>query len=62
MGVPAILIMVIVCAVGMDWEAKAQNFLVITIVAAIIDYVVGTILGPTSNEEIAQGFVGFSSK
>lgn len=62
MGVPAILIMVIVCAVGMDWEAKAQNFLVITIVAAIIDYVVGTILGPTSSEEIAQGFVGFSSE
>lgn len=60
-GVVALLIMVIVCAVGMDWEAKAQNFLVVTIFIAIVDYLVGTGIGPTSDEARAKGFVGFSS-
>jgi len=59
-GSVALLIMVCICAVGMDWEAQAQNFLVVTIVLAIVDFMAGTIWGPTSDLEIAQGFVGLS--
>lgn len=62
MGIPAILLMVIICAVGMDWESKAQNFLVTTIFAAILVYIIGTLIGPTSDQERAEGFVGFSCK
>lgn len=61
-GIPAILLMVIICAVGMDWESKAQNFLVTTIFAAILVYIIGTLIGPTSDQERAEGFVGFSCK
>jgi solute carrier family 12 (sodium/potassium/chloride transporter), member 2 len=59
-GSVAILIMIVICAVGMEWEVKAQNVLVLIILAAIADFVIGAILGPTSPEEIAQGFTGFS--
>lgn len=59
-GSVALLLMVIICAVGMDWEAQAQNFLVVTIMLAILDFIIGTLLGPTNDQEIADGFVGFS--
>lgn len=59
-GTVALLLMVIICAVGMDWEAQAQNFLVVTIVVAIIAFMGGAIYGPVSDKEIAEGFVGFS--
>lgn len=61
-GSVSLLIMVVICAVGMDWEARAQNFLVVTIILAILDFIIGTILGPTDDQEIAEGFVGFSCK
>lgn len=60
-GTAAIVVMVIICAVGMEWEAKAQNFLVVTIVIAIFNFLIGVIVGPSGNKEIAQGFMGFSS-
>lgn len=58
-GSVALLVMVIICAVGMDWEAQAQNFLVVAIVVAIADFLIGTLIGP-NEEEMAKGFVGFS--
>lgn len=61
-GTIALIVMCIICAVGMDWESKAQNFLIAIIVGAMVDFVVGTIMGPKDNLEIAQGFVGFSTK
>lgn len=59
-GVGALLIMVLICAVGMEWESKAQNLLVVIIVGAIIDFVAGAIVGPGSEKQKAMGFTGFS--
>ena len=39
---------------------QAQNFLVIVIVAAIIDFIVGAIIGPTDVMLEAEGFTGFN--
>lgn len=61
-GVVAIFVMILICAVGMEWESKAQNFLIAIICGAIIDFIAGTIMGPSSDEQRAQGFVGFNSK
>lgn len=61
-GCVALLIMIIICAVGMEWESKAQNFLIAIIVGAIVDFLVGTAMGPGSDEVNAQGFSGFSCK
>ncbi|XP_041980444.1 bumetanide-sensitive sodium-(potassium)-chloride cotransporter [Aricia agestis] len=60
-GSVALVVMCIICAVGMDWESKAQNFLIAIIVGAMVDFVVGTFMGPRDATEIAQGFVGLSS-
>ena len=60
-GTVAILVMIIVCAVGMEWEVKAQNFLIVTIVAAVIDFIVGTVMGPKNDTQVAEGFTGFST-
>ena len=61
-GVIALFIMIIICAVGMEWEVKAQNVLVVIIVAAMADFMIGTSLGPSTDEQVAKGFTGFSSK
>lgn len=61
-GVIAILIMILICALGMDWESKAQNFLIAVILLAMFDFMIGTIVGPLSDEQIAKGFTGFKCK
>lgn len=61
-GTVAILIMIIICAVGMEWEVKAQNVLVVIIGAAIIDFVAGTFIGPKDDEQISEGFLGFKKE
>ncbi|XP_037950069.1 bumetanide-sensitive sodium-(potassium)-chloride cotransporter-like [Teleopsis dalmanni] len=60
-GVCAILVLILICCVGMEWESKAQNFLIVTIVLAIFNFIIGAAIGPQGKEEdIAKGFVGFS--
>ncbi|KAJ1522323.1 hypothetical protein ONE63_002619 [Megalurothrips usitatus] len=61
-GTVAILVMIVICAVGMEWESKAQNFLIVIIVAAIGIFVAGACVGPRSEEDIAKGFVGLSAQ
>lgn len=62
-GTVALAVMVVICAVGMEWESKAQNFLIAIIVAAILNFVLGATIGPMGNEEkISQGFEGLSGK
>ncbi|XP_058790689.1 bumetanide-sensitive sodium-(potassium)-chloride cotransporter [Phymastichus coffea] len=61
-GIVAILAMVLICAIGMEWESKAQNFLIAIIVGAIFDFLIGTVIGPRNIEQKASGFNGFSSK
>ncbi|XP_065092681.1 bumetanide-sensitive sodium-(potassium)-chloride cotransporter-like [Ochlerotatus camptorhynchus] len=58
-GTIALLLMVTICAVGMDWEVKAQNFLLVAILLAIASFIIGAIIGPTTGED-AKGFLGFS--
>jgi solute carrier family 12 (sodium/potassium/chloride transporter), member 2 len=59
-GTIALIIMIVICAVGMEWEVKAQNVLVLIIIGAIINFMIGTVLGPTEPTDIAEGFTGFS--
>lgn len=39
-----------------------QNFLIAIIVVAMVDFMVGTFMGPKDVEEISKGFVGLSGK
>ncbi|XP_050455526.1 bumetanide-sensitive sodium-(potassium)-chloride cotransporter [Cataglyphis hispanica] len=61
-GIIALIVMVLICAIGMEWESKAQNFLIAVILGAIFDFLIGTIMGPQNEEQKEKGFKGFSSK
>ncbi|XP_030375779.1 bumetanide-sensitive sodium-(potassium)-chloride cotransporter isoform X2 [Scaptodrosophila lebanonensis] len=60
-GSVTILVLILICCVGMEWETKAQNFLIVTITLAIFNFLIGAAIGPRGNETlISRGFVGFS--
>lgn len=61
-GTIALILMIVICAVGMEWEVKAQNVLVFIIIGAIIDFMVGAFIGPSSNDDLSKGFAGFSTE
>ncbi|KAH0954342.1 hypothetical protein HN011_005986 [Eciton burchellii] len=61
-GIIALVVMILICAIGMEWESKAQNFLITVILAAIFDFLIGTIMGPRTEEQRAKGFKGFSAE
>lgn len=61
-GAIALAVMIVICAVGMEWETKAQNFLLAIIVAAIFNFIVGSIWGPLTEKQTTEGFVGFNSE
>nr|CAD7256779.1 unnamed protein product [Timema shepardi] len=60
-GIVALAVMIVICAVGMEWESKAQNVLVVIIVGAIIDFIAGACVGPKDDEAKAKGFAGFGT-
>lgn len=61
-GCITILLLLIIVVVGMEWEAKAQIVLLIILLAAIADFLIGTFVGPKKDLERAKGFVGYNSK
>lgn len=61
-GSITIFLLLIIVVVGMEWEAKAQIVLLIILLAAIVDFLLGSVIGPKSELERAKGFVGFDSE
>lgn len=59
-GVVTIIILTVIVVVGLDWEAKAQVGLLVILVAAIVDFLIGSFIGPKSEVELAKGFTGYS--
>ncbi|XP_026741334.1 bumetanide-sensitive sodium-(potassium)-chloride cotransporter [Trichoplusia ni] len=59
-GCITIVLLTGIVMVGMEWEAKAQIVLLVILLAAIADFCVGSIMGPKSDIEMAQGFVGYN--
>ncbi|XP_049837756.1 bumetanide-sensitive sodium-(potassium)-chloride cotransporter-like isoform X3 [Schistocerca gregaria] len=59
-GVVTVIALLCIVVLGMEWEAKTQLGLLVILIAAILDYTVGSFIGPQSNEAIAKGFLGFN--
>lgn len=59
-GCITIVLLTGIVIVGMEWEAKAQIVLLIILLAAIVDFLIGSVVGPKSDVEFAQGFVGYN--
>lgn len=59
-GSITIIVLTIVVVVGMEWEAKAQFGLLVILLIAILDFFIGSFIGPRNDEVKAKGFVGFN--
>lgn len=60
-GCITIVLLTGIVIVGLEWEAKAQIVLLFILLAAIADFCIGALIGPKSDVEVAQGFVGFNT-
>jgi len=58
-GVVTIVILLGVTMVGLQWVVRAQMILLILLVISILNVVIGTFIGPQSNESKSKGFVGY---
>ncbi|KAK2709720.1 bumetanide-sensitive sodium-(potassium)-chloride cotransporter-like [Artemia franciscana] len=61
-GTISIIFITGIVVIGMEWEAKAQIFLLGILIIAMADFVVGSIIGPMSDEDVARGFTGYSGE
>ncbi|RWS15025.1 solute carrier family 12 member 3-like protein [Dinothrombium tinctorium] len=58
-GVTTTTVLLLITIVGMEWESKTQIVLLVILVTAMADFVIGSFI-PPSLEQQAQGFVGYS--
>ncbi|XP_065077577.1 solute carrier family 12 member 1 isoform X1 [Ochlerotatus camptorhynchus] len=59
-GLITIVLLLGIVVIGMEWEAKAQVVLLIILLIAIADFIIGTLIGPKSDMDVARGFVGYN--
>ncbi|XP_035736946.1 bumetanide-sensitive sodium-(potassium)-chloride cotransporter-like isoform X3 [Vespa mandarinia] len=60
-GCVTIVFLLLIVMVGLEWEAKAQIGLLVILLAAILDFMIGTFIGPKNDEEKAKGFIGYNA-
>lgn len=61
-GSITIVILTVIVVVGMEWESKAQMVLLVILLVAVVDFFIGSFIGPPNDEVIAKGFIGYNSK
>ncbi|CAG7716943.1 unnamed protein product, partial [Allacma fusca] len=59
-GVAVLVLILILAFIGMDWVTRAQMLFLVILIAAQVDYIVGTVLGPVDDLEKSQGFTGYN--
>lgn len=59
-GCVTLIVLLGVVVIGLEWEAKAQIVLLFILVFAIFDFIFGSFVGPKSDVEISQGFLGYN--
>lgn len=59
-GCITIVLLLLIVMFGLEWEAKAQIGLLIILLLAIVDFMIGTIIGPKDDQERAKGFIGYN--
>ncbi|XP_047122244.1 bumetanide-sensitive sodium-(potassium)-chloride cotransporter-like [Schistocerca piceifrons] len=59
-GIITLVAILILALVGMDWVTRTQMILLFVLIAAQIDFIAGSIIGPKSAEERSRGFVGYN--
>ncbi|KAH9425070.1 hypothetical protein DERP_011798 [Dermatophagoides pteronyssinus] len=57
-----VVVLLAIVFIGTAWEAKAQVFLLIILVTAMLDFIAGSILGPVNDQQIARGYFGWNTE
>ncbi|XP_063980196.1 bumetanide-sensitive sodium-(potassium)-chloride cotransporter [Diachasmimorpha longicaudata] len=60
-GCMTIVVLLVIVMIGMEWEAKAQLGLLVILLIALVDFIIGTFIGPKSDHEYAKGFIGYNA-
>ncbi|CAG0892929.1 unnamed protein product [Darwinula stevensoni] len=58
-GIATIILILGIVFVGMDWVTRTQLVLLVVLVASQVDFIVGTLIGPYDDKNLARGFVGY---
>ncbi|KAK7115879.1 solute carrier family 12 member 3-like [Littorina saxatilis] len=58
-GIITMFVLFAITLVGMEWESRAQIVLLVVLLIALVNFVIGTFLPPT-DYKLARGFTGFS--
>jgi len=61
-GSITLVAIMVIAVVGMQLVTMVQQGLLVLLIIAQLCFVCGAIIGPMSNNEVAQGFVGFNSE
>ncbi|XP_076232956.1 sodium chloride cotransporter 69 isoform X2 [Calliopsis andreniformis] len=61
-GCITIVLLLVIVIVGLEWEAKAQIGLLVILLVAIADFMIGTFIGPKDDKERAKGFIGYDDE
>uniref|UniRef100_A0A0C9QA88 NKCL_1 protein n=1 Tax=Fopius arisanus TaxID=64838 RepID=A0A0C9QA88_9HYME len=60
-GCITIIVLLVIVMIGMEWEAKAQLGLLVILLIALADFIIGTFIGPKSDQDYAKGFIGYNA-
>ncbi|XP_018578158.1 bumetanide-sensitive sodium-(potassium)-chloride cotransporter [Anoplophora glabripennis] len=60
-GCVTLIILTVIVVVGMEWEAKAQLVLLVILLAAVVDFFIGSFIGPKNDTVKARGFLGYNA-
>nr|XP_034182937.1 bumetanide-sensitive sodium-(potassium)-chloride cotransporter [Osmia lignaria]XP_034182938.1 bumetanide-sensitive sodium-(potassium)-chloride cotransporter [Osmia lignaria]XP_034182940.1 bumetanide-sensitive sodium-(potassium)-chloride cotransporter [Osmia lignaria] len=60
-GCITIALLLLIVMIGLEWEAKAQIGLLVILLLAIVDFMIGTFIGPKDDLERAKGFIGYNA-
>ena len=56
-----VIILLGIVFVGTEWESKTQMVLLVILLAAMANFMIGSVIPPTP-EKMSKGFLGYSSK
>ncbi|CAG2107439.1 unnamed protein product [Medioppia subpectinata] len=54
-----VCVLLAIAIIGMEWESKAQIILLVILLVAIVDFIIGSLIPPNENQK-AKGFVGWN--
>lgn len=57
----AVTVLLGIALIGTEWESKAQLVLLVILLAAMFDFLLGSVL-PPSETQMTKGFIGWNCK